>query len=142
MTTGKTDQSLTVSRASPEEVPGKEIANKQGRAWLFAAGGIAGAMLASSCCILPLALVMLGLGGAWMSSLTALAPYKPYFLLLTGALLAGGFWHVYGRQQKMCAEGTYCARPASAVLTKSALWLAAVIALLAATVGYWAPLLY
>jgi len=113
-----------------------------GRAHLFAAGGIIGAILASSCCVAPLLLVTLGVSGAWIGSLTALEPYKPYFLPATALLLAGGFWHVYWRPRKACAEGSYCARPASGAITKAALWTGTVLAALAATVNYWAQFLY
>ncbi len=56
-------------------VPGEESR----RGGLLAGAGLLGALLASSCCIVPLAFVTLGIGGAWMSNLTALEPYKPYF---------------------------------------------------------------
>jgi mercuric ion transport protein len=45
---------------------------------LVAAGGVLGAFAASSCCIAPLALFSLGISGAWIGNLTALAPYQPY----------------------------------------------------------------
>src|SRR3546814_19557080 len=44
----------------------------------FAAGGVVGAILASTCCIAPLLLLMLGVSGAWMGNLKALEPYKHY----------------------------------------------------------------
>ena len=36
------------------------------RRTLLAVGGLLGAVLASACCILPLALVTLGVSGAWI----------------------------------------------------------------------------
>jgi mercuric ion transport protein len=109
--------------------------------WL-ATASVAGAFLASSCCIVPLALVMLGVSGAWIGNLTALAPYKPWFVAGTLLLLSLGFWHVYFRAKPACADGSYCARPQSALVTKTALWLATVLVLFAATISYWAPYLY
>jgi len=47
------------------------------RKGLFAALGLAGAFLASACCIVPLVFVTLGISGAWIGNLTALEPYKP-----------------------------------------------------------------
>ncbi|MGH6880679.1 MAG: mercuric transporter MerT family protein, partial [Hypericibacter sp.] len=44
---------------------------------LIAAGGVLGALAAMSCCILPLVLFALGISGAWIGNLTALAPYQP-----------------------------------------------------------------
>ncbi|MBL4872564.1 MAG: hypothetical protein JKY41_04030 [Rhodobacteraceae bacterium] len=54
---------------------------------LIAAGGILGALGASACCVVPLILFSLGISGAWISNLTALAPYKPIFITITF-----GFW--------------------------------------------------
>src|SRR6266481_210174 len=51
------------------------------REGLLAAGGVIGAIAASSCCILPLVLFTLGISGAWIGNLTALAPYQPIFLV-------------------------------------------------------------
>ena len=39
------------------------------------AGGIS-ALLASACCLGPLVLIMLGISGAWIGSLTLLEPYN------------------------------------------------------------------
>ena len=47
--------------------------SRAGRKGLVASGSVIGAVLASACCILPLVLFSLGIGGAWMSNLTALS---------------------------------------------------------------------
>ncbi len=109
---------------------------------LLAAGGILGAILASSCCVLPLVLVALGLGGAWVSRLTAPAPYKPYFLAGTSIVLGFGFWHPYWRKAAACEPGSICAAPASRRVTKAALWIAAGLVALSASVDLWAPLFW
>ncbi len=109
--------------------------------WL-AAAGISGALITSSCCVVPLLLVTLGISGAWIGNLTALESYKPYFLSITILLLAFGFWYIYFKPKTECEEGIYCARPTSVRITKSALWIATVLVLLSATVDFWAPLFY
>jgi mercuric ion transport protein len=106
---------------------------------LLAAGGIVGGLVAASCCVLPLGLVTLGIGGAWMSRLTALAPYKPYTLAAAGLLLGVGFWHTYWRPAKACEPGSLCAVPASRRFTKAALWAGAGLVALSASVDLWAP---
>lgn len=58
---------------------------------LAAAGGLLGALAASSCCLLPLALFSLGIGGVWIGNLMALAPYQPIFAAITLGLLGYGF---------------------------------------------------
>jgi mercuric ion transport protein len=118
-----------------------ESAADRRKGWL-AAGGVIGAILASSCCILPLVLVTLGVSGAWIGNLTVLEPYKPLFVALTAVFVGLGFWHVYFRAKPACADGSYCARPESSRLTKTALWIATVLIVLAATINWWAPLFY
>jgi len=67
---------------------------------LAAAGGILGALAASACCILPLVLFTLGISGAWIGNLTALAPYQPYSLATTAVFLGVGYYLVYRRPQR------------------------------------------
>ncbi|MBB4630730.1 mercuric transporter MerT family protein [Sphingosinicella soli] len=124
---------------APLEVSEPRSAPKNG--WL-AAGGIVGAILASACCVVPLLLVTLGVSGAWIGNLTALEPYKPYVATATLGLIGFGFWQVYFRARPVCEPGSYCARPQSSLITKSALWIGTVITLAALTIGWWAPLFY
>ena len=62
--------------------------NEVRRQRLVAVGGILGAIGASSCCIIPLILFSLGISGAWIGNLTALAPYKPFFVAGTTGVLS------------------------------------------------------
>lgn len=112
---------------------------KRGGMRLFAAGGLIGAVLASSCCILPLAFVMLGVSGAWIGGLTALAPYQPLFFVVAFASLARGFWLVYRRPQTACSA-TACGSPSSRRGVKAALWIGSVIVVAAAAANLLAPM--
>ena len=111
------------------------------RAGWLAAGGIAGALLASSCCVLPLALVLIGVSGAWIGNLTALEPYTPLFAVVTLGLIAAGLWHAYHGQAAKCAEG-FCGSTRRRTFTRLVLWAAAVLVILALTTRWWAPLFY
>jgi mercuric ion transport protein len=111
-----------------------------GRKRLVAAGGLIGAILASSCCIAPLLLLTLGLGGAWMSNLTLLAPYQGYFIAATLAFLGTGYWYVYFKPKQACEDGSYCASPQSDRVTKLVLWAATVLIALALGVNFIVPL--
>lgn len=93
---------------------------------LTAVGGILGAIAASSCCVLPLLLVTLGVSGAWIGNLTALIPYQPYFIAFTVAVLGYGFYSVYWRRRQACSDGT-CERPLHGRAVKLGLWLGAVL---------------
>ncbi len=108
---------------------------------LMAAGGLLGALAASSCCILPLALFGLGVSGAWIGNFTQLAPYQPYFIAVTLAFLACGYWLVYRSSRLACADGAVCARPLPNRLMKAGLIVATVLIVAALGVDFLAPLL-
>jgi mercuric ion transport protein len=110
------------------------------QSWI-AAGGILGAVASSSCCIVPLVLFSLGIGGAWIGNLTALAPYQPVFLALTIGLLGYGYWLVYRRPRVACAGDAVCARPLSDRIVKLSLWIATVLVGAAIAFPYVAPAL-
>jgi len=65
---------------------------------------------ASLCCVAPLVLVTMGIGGAWMSSLTKLEPMRPVFVTVTIALLVWA-WHRLYRVPQKCEPGELCAVP-------------------------------
>lgn len=112
-----------------------------GRQRLIAVGGLLGALAASSCCIVPLLLFSLGIGGAWIGNLTALAPYKPFFVAGTASLLGCGFYLVYWKPRRACADDAACARPIPNRLVQLALWIATVLVIAAFAFDYVAPLL-
>ena len=118
----------------------EDAGSERSRVRLIAAGGILGALAASSCCILPLVLFSLGISGAWISNFTALAPYKPYFAAGTLALLGYGYYLVYVKPKQVCADGS-CARPLPNRLVKVSLWIATVLVVVALAFDYIAPLL-
>lgn len=108
----------------------------------FAVGGVVGAVLASSCCIVPLVLLTLGVSGAWIGNLTVLEPYKPAFIGVALVFIGLGFHQIYFKPRLVCDAGSYCARPESATVTKAALWAATLLVVLAASIDWWAPLFY
>lgn len=50
---------------------------------------------ASLCCVAPLMLVTLGIGGAWITTLTKLEPLRPVFVVLTSGLLGLAWQKLY-----------------------------------------------
>src|SRR5260221_3203231 len=86
-------------------------ANLQRQQRLMAAGGLVGALAASSCCILPLVLFSPGVSGAWIGNFTRLAPYQPYFIAMTVGCLGYGYWLVYRSTKLSCADVDACPRP-------------------------------
>lgn len=112
-----------------------------GRARLAAAGGVVGAVAASACCLLPLALFSLGVGGVWVGRLVGLSPYQPWFIGFAALAIGYGFRQVHGRPRRTCAKDGACARPLSRRLVKTALWSAMALTIAAAAWPYAAPLL-
>ena len=106
----------------------------KGRTGLLAAGGLIGGVLASSCCVLPLAFVSLGISGAWIGQLTALSPYQPYFLIAALALLGAGFWQAYWRKPEVCVPNSVCAKPRSGAVAKYVLWIGTLFVFAALTI--------
>lgn len=131
---------MALIRAETVAIQSDSAADRK-KSW-FAAGGVIGAILASACCIAPLALLMVGVSGAWIGTLTALEPYKPYIATVALIFIGLGFRQVYFKAKPACVEGSYCAKPRSAVITKFALWLATALVLLALTIDWWGPLFY
>src|SRR6202011_6217662 len=110
------------------------------RQTLMAAGGLLGALAASSCCILPLALFGLGVSGAWIGNFTRLAPYQPCFIAATIALLGYGYWLVYRASKLACADSEACARPLPNRFVKAGLITATVLLIAALGVDFLSPL--
>lgn len=87
---------------------------------------------ASLCCIAPLVLLALGIGGAWISYLTALEPYRPIFIGITLIFLGLAFRRLY-LVPPQCSPDEHCAIPATRRNQRMIFWVVTVllIALLA-----------
>ena len=108
---------------------------------LMAAGGLLGALAASSCCILPVVLFSLGISGAWIGYFTRLAPYQPYFLTAATVFLGTGYWLSHRASKAACVAGEACTHPLPNRLVRIVLVVATVVALAAVGFDFLAPLL-
>ncbi len=86
----------------------------------------------SLCCIGPLVLLGLGIGGTWISNLTALEPYRPIFISITLVFLFLAFRKLY-LVPRQCSPGDACAIPSTLRNQRIIFWVVTVlmIALLA-----------
>ena len=91
----------------------------------LAAGGLVGALGVASCCLLPLLLLSLGIGGGLVSAMTALVPYRTFFLWGGVAALGLGFYVCYFRKSPACADGS--CEPPSGKAVRMVLWSALLI---------------
>ncbi|MEW6629509.1 MAG: mercuric transporter MerT family protein [Pseudomonadota bacterium] len=102
---------------------------------LLAVGGVVGALGAASCCVIPFALFLAGVSGAWIGNLTALEPYQPIFAGASLAFIGYGGWRLRRKREIACADG-YCATPQSDRIAKIGLWTAATLVVLAVGFPY------
>lgn len=110
-----------------------------GRGALFV-GGLA-AILASTCCLGPLVLLMLGFSGAWIGNLTVLEPYRPLFVIAAIGALLLAYRQIF-RQAVACKPGEVCAVPQVRTTYKALFGLVVVLTLIAVSFPFVAPLFY
>lgn len=106
----------------------RDIEASGAREKVTAAGAVVAAAFASMCCILPLGLGAIGLSGAMASAF--FEPLRPYFLAVSAALLALGFYFSYRapRNGEVCrtrfSKLSLASRPTLLVATLGTLILA------------------
>lgn len=105
------------------------------------------AFLASACCVGPLVLALLGLGGGAL--LVKFEPYRPYFMTATFALLGAGFYLTYRTPRTAVAavaqgaDGIACDCPAPRTnrAGRVMLWVATALVTGFLAFPYFVPLL-
>lgn len=90
----------------------------------------------SLCCVAPLVLVSIGIGGAWISTLTALEPYRPIFIGITAVFLLLAFRKLYVTP-RACAPGDACAVPATLRNQRLIFWSVSVVLAVLLTFPYY-----
>ncbi len=114
--------------------------------WSLAAVVSAGvaAMVASACCVGPLVLALMGLGGAGL--LVKFEPYRPIFMGATLALLAAGFVLSYRKPAAATARAGSvecdCPAPRASRAGRVALWVAAAVIGALLVFPYLTPILF
>ena len=91
------------------------------------AAGAASALGASVCCVLPLVLVAIGVGGAWVAQLRSLERFYPAFVGLAIAAFAYAFYRLYLKPAP-CAPDTACVSPTTRRNQRIAFWATLVAA--------------
>jgi mercuric ion transport protein len=103
--------------------------------------GILSGIGASLCCVAPLALLSLGLGGTWLANLAAFAPLRPLFLGLSLLFLALAFRSIYF-VPPTCRAGEPCAAEEVQQRRRRIFWLVTVPLLALLAFPWYAPLFY
>ena len=108
---------LTQTHANDTSEP--DTSGKSPRGSLIAAA--LAAIGASACCIVPFALMAVGIGGAWMSFFVALEPYRPYFVGATLICLVAAFYKLYFVPRRCEANGV-CVDQSALRRSRMILW--------------------
>jgi mercuric ion transport protein len=103
-------------------------------------GGLA-AILASTCCLGPLVLVVLGVSGAWIGNLTVLEPWRPIFIGAALVALFSARRRIF-RPAAACKPGEVCAIAQVRVAYKVVFWIVVALVLVALAFPYVLPLFY
>jgi mercuric ion transport protein len=69
---------------------------------------VVSSIIASTCCVIPLVLVLVGITGAWMVNLTALKPLTPVFTVIALSALVWAGYLVYRPMTACSPSGTDC----------------------------------
>ena len=99
-------------------------------AGLLTLSGLAAAFGVAACCALPLLLISLGLGTAWLGGIASIAAPNRTLLLAFGALALTGGAILLWRQQRhaaTCGPNGVCTPPAVRILTLIGLIVGAVL---------------
>lgn len=107
--------------------------------WLGIGAGLA-AIGASACCVGPLLLVSLGIGGAWMSTLTSMEPTRPYFIALTLIFIILGFRRLYLPPYR-CKADEVCGLSAVRRRQRIIFWIGSTLILVLLAFPWFAPLI-
>ncbi len=91
---------------------------------------------ASLCCVAPLVLLALGVGGTWISSLTALEPYRWIFVTITMGFLFLAFRKLY-LLPRQCAPGEVCALPGTLRNQRIIFWVVSAMLVALLTFPYY-----
>ena len=101
--------------------------------------GVLSVLAMTTCCVLPLLLVSIGVAGVFIGQLSSLNQYHWYFLAFAGVSLAYGFWKAYSPvDQTACADGS-CARPVNRTAMRVVLWISLAMVVGALAFQYVAP---
>jgi mercuric ion transport protein len=134
MSTKEADQTATGASSQPPINTAK---------WLAGAGLVAGAgaVVASSCCVLPIGLAALGAGAGVFGVLNEVAAWRIPFLIVSALAIASGWGMWWIKRGEDCPTGSHCAAPSRTQSTASLLILASFIGIAAASWAYIEPVL-
>ncbi len=113
-----------------------QVHEGKGKSVLAITGAVLAGLGASACCTIPLAAILLGLGGGWLSTLKVLEPFRLIFILVAATFLGYAFWKAYRKPKPnadaRCEKDSACAvvTPARRRFNLVMLWVGALFTIL------------
>jgi mercuric ion transport protein len=101
-------------------------------------GAVLAAIGASACCIGPLVLLSLGIGGAWMTTLTSMETVRPVFLIATLVFIGLAFRMLY-LVPDHCETGEACASTTVQRNQRILFWVGSVFLIALLAFPWYAP---
>lgn len=136
---------MTIDDAAPETKPAVSASPVPPAApkWLAALGLMAGlgAVIASSCCVVPLGLSALGAGAGVLGGLETVAAWRAPLLSVSALGMIGGWGAWWWKHPVTCVAGSSCASPERSRATLALLLCASAIVSAAAGWSYIDPVL-
>ena len=120
-----------------------EISNSTNSSSLLKTGlaALLASIGASLCCVGPLVLISLGIGGTWISYLTAFEPYRWIFIVFSLVFILLAFRKLY-LVPRACLPGTPCADPRTLRRQRVIFWLVTSLLLLLLTFPWYGVILF
>jgi mercuric ion transport protein len=136
MTINDTARETTPATSSSADLPASPK-------WFAALGLLAGlgAVVASSCCAIPLGLAALGAGAGVLGGLETIAEWRVPLLSISALAIVGGWAAWWVKRPIACASGTGCASPQRSRTTLALLLCASMTVVAAASWGHIDPAL-
>lgn len=136
---------MTINDVTDETTPNASspAASPAAPRWLAALGLVAGlwAVIASSCCVIPLGLAAVGAGAGVFGGLELLAEWRVLFLSISALAIVGGWGAWWWKRPDACVAGPSCAPSGRSRATLTLLLCASAVVLTAASWSYIDPML-
>ena len=104
-------------------------------------GALVAGIAASACCVGPLLLLMLGMGGTWVSTLMRFEPLRPYAVGVTLLLLSIAFWQLYITPRR-CRVYKPCIQPNHLRWQRGVFWVVSLLLIGLLTFPWYAAWFY
>lgn len=102
--------------------------------------GVLAALTASLCCVAPLVLLSLGIGGAWVAGLSHFEPLRPIFIVIALVMLFLAWRKLY--RPALCNADKLCADTGFQRRQRMIFWIVSVLTLALLAFPWFASLFY